>query len=224
MGTWGYKLLENDAALDIKAKWEKELNKYLKVYPNWKGQEVINFYLENHFHNRFDYGDIYSNSELLALAKLLYDNEFELPEEFKRLVENVLTLELQEDALAEWDKPQKRKEVLLSFLTDIKGGLQEITDIINTTSILEFPGKDELSKKIAIWLDSDEDLEKEYPRFLSLVDKIISSRLGYDYEKKHIEVTTQRMMLLAFYVGRLLGFPKDQILDMVSKAKNKIIL
>ena len=135
-----------------------------------------------------------------------------------------MTLELQEDALAEWDKPQKRKEVLLSFLTDIKGGLQEITDIINTTSILEFPGKDELSKKIAIWLDSDEDLEKEYPRFLSLVDKIISSRLGYDYEKKHIEVTTQRMMLLAFYVGRLLGFPKDQILDMVSKAKNKIIL
>ena len=224
MGTWGYSLLDNDAALDIKAKWEKELDKYLKAYPHWKGQEVVDFYLENHFDDRFEYGDIYSNSELLALAKLLYDNEFELPERFKRVVENVLTLELQEDALAEWDKPQKRKEVLLSFLADIKGNLQEIDNIINTTSILEFSGKEALSKKIDVWLDSDEDLEREYPRFLRVIDKLITSRLGYDYDKKHIEVTTQRMMLLAFHVGWLLELPKDQIHDLVDKAKKTTIL
>ena len=224
MGIWGYNLLDNDAALDIKAKWEKELKKLLKTHPEWEGQDVVNFYLENHFDDNFEYGDIYHNSEILALAKLLYNHKFELPQEFKKLVETVVSLELQKKALAEWDKPQKRKKALLDFLDAIKGSIQSTSEIKQVSSLPEYSSKDELLERINSWLESDEKLEDEYPLFLKSVDKLISSRLGFDYDSKHIEVTAQRMMLLAFYVGWLLDLPKKQIQGLVQKAKEKVIL
>lgn len=224
MGNWGYNLLDNDAALDIKIKWEKELKKYLEKYPEWKGQEVVDFYLENHFDYKFEYGDVYNNSEILALAKLLFDNNFELPNKFKRVVEDVLTLELQDEALSEWDYPEKRKKTLLAFIESINGNIQDIDELRKKISILEFSSKGELVNKIKIWLDSEKELESDYPRFLKNVDKLISSGLGYDYDKKHLEVTSQRMMLLTFYIGWMLELPKDLTLDLVDKAKKKVIM
>lgn len=224
MGIWGHNLLDNDAALDIKNIWEKELKKYLNNYPNWEEKDIISFYLQNHFNNKFDYGERYNNLEILSLAKLLKINGYDLPKDFKNVVEIVVSMELQEDSLKEWEKPKKRKEILLTFLDEIEGKIKTVDEIKKKISILEFENKEMLLEKIKIWLKSEKLLEKEYPRFLAIVDKITRSQLGYEYDNFHIEVTSQRMMLLAFYVGWLLELPKEQTLELVKKAKKKVFL
>ncbi len=224
MGHWGFELLDNDTALGIQGVWDKEIKGLLKTYPNeWPAQKVLDFFLENHFNGKFEYGDFYNNIEILALAKLFIDSNLTLPSYFKEVVENVVAIELSEKSLKEWENKKRRERVLLRLLKDIGGEFKK-KKVKNKYSAIEFPDRNILFEKIKIWLDSDEALEREYPRFLKTIDKLIVSQLGYDYGKLYLEGTKQRMMLLAFHLGTSLDLPKAQVLQMVKIAKEKVTI
>lgn len=220
MGAWDYGLLDNDCSQGIMAIWKKEIKRHLVEYPDWGSKEIIDFYLENHFDGKFDCGDYYINNEILSLTVLLVDNGFDLTDSFKDTVENVISFELQRQNLKEWKNPEKRKHVLLTLLEKIEGEIKK--EISFSFSALEFPNKKILFDKISLWIDSDDELEKDDSKFLDVLWKVFTSRLGYDYDKLYTEGTQQRMMLIAFFLGRWLKLPKEDILKLVRKAKNEI--
>lgn len=221
MGSWGFGLLDNDAALGIKELWDKELKVEMRGHSKWDADKILNFFLENQFNGKFTHGDFYDNCEILALAKLLIDSGYRLPESFLNIVEMVISTEMTDDFLREWENPKRRKTILQEFLKEIDGRIKEPKEIGESYPILPFKNKNELHKKIKNWID---DIEDDEPNFLRVFDKILKSRLGYEYDKLYFEGTQQRLMLIAYYFGSLLKLPNEEILKLVEIAKNTDII
>ncbi|MEW6303144.1 MAG: hypothetical protein AB1705_06725 [Verrucomicrobiota bacterium] len=219
MGHWGEKLLENDYARGVVRIWDTEVKREIRGIPKAnQGAWVIQFYRENYFDGEMRIGSTGENAELLALGELMRSRDIVIPPEFKGTLNRVVSLELTEPFLGEWANRDARKKALLDFLEAIGGQLVADVDLDVSSGPLEFANVDELEQKITEWMESDDQLDRECPGFLKLLDRMCRAQLGWDYDDLYHEGSRQRLMLIVFFAGRWLRLPKEEIMRLVKKA------
>src|SRR5262245_5791177 len=109
MGAWNYGPLDNDAALDVKAEFEK------KIEEGNSPAEALRKVLESRGES-VKYG---CEFELIALLQISLERNIPLKVTTKKTIGAALNRELTKERLAEWDSPTERKKVLFALLKKI---------------------------------------------------------------------------------------------------------
>ncbi len=120
MGTWGYKPLDNDAALDIQHLWESKVEDWAATH-HWQPEEIAAHFIDEHWGDAVRYGDSLTNAEIIALVELFRAKDFGMPDNLKKVAELAINRELLPDELQSWENPEARKAALLELLRSIGG-------------------------------------------------------------------------------------------------------
>jgi hypothetical protein len=224
MDSWGYGILENDAAQSVLDLWKSEIaDGKQDVLEKWNSAEAIIAFFEEHlFFHKIGPSDWFSNQQTLALAYLLHLNGFSSVPFFSKVIEIICNAEI-EESLSEWHHPGKRKVVLEGFLNELGLKRRELTPKEKRYGVLPAESKAQLLKMIEGWLDDEDRMEAESPPIMRTFSRVLKCRAGYEYDNRYTNLVQQRMMLLALYTGWSLDMPRDQIIAMVKKAREQPI-
>jgi hypothetical protein len=107
-----YGALDNDAALDVLARWEALSDLPLAA-------AVADFMAR--WGDALNYGDATTNMEVIALSTLVRKAGHQLPKSLRVAYEDALNRELTPSALEAWADPARREAALLAMLADIGG-------------------------------------------------------------------------------------------------------
>ncbi len=114
------------------------------------------------------------------------------------------------------------------LLTRIGGKRRRITKSkLFRHPALEFKSQTELLKKCEHWVTTfkasryDPAIDREYPRFWHVLDRLMMSQLQSSGDEVNLEAIAQRLILLAAYVGLKLDLSVEEILELARKGKGK---
>lgn len=230
MGAWGVGPLDNDTALDMVAAWKAY--RAIGHSPEHSTPEAI---LDHFLGNQgqlgigmtIDWGDVETTTRLIALAALFHRDGLEIRGKVKEYFEETLNWELRKDALAEWDDPKARKAALTELLAQIGGRRRRITrSRLFRHPAIEFKDKKELLRKLEPWVRgiaahklSEFPSDQEYPRLWQVLDRVMRNQLRHLNDDLLVDGTTQRLMLLAAYLGIHCRMTPDETMDLVRRAE-----
>lgn len=219
MSTFADHPLGNEAALDVCDLWRR-------VTENRSPEEnhpeaVLKRLEENGLSVPLYNGEAYRNNQLIALGDLFTSGGVKLPERIRGAVRKAVANEIHPDVLAEWASPEQRKSNLQALCKrmGIKIPTPKQTE---RKHVLEFSSARALQSRIECWIGDRSALEQDYPRFCSVLDRLIESQLGCDYDEAFLDGTRQRLMLMAFYLGWKLDLPPQVTLELVKRARSLI--
>src|SRR5947207_6433063 len=120
MGTWGYKPLDSDAALDVQHIWENYVEEEVRT-ANWYEDAIVNYFVEKRWGDAVNCGDNITNSEIIALVEILRTQNLQIPPKLRRIAADAINRELVEGELNSWADPRQREAELLKMLELIGG-------------------------------------------------------------------------------------------------------
>jgi hypothetical protein len=233
MRAWGYDPLDKDAALNVQHLWDHyiEGSSGSRKYTE---EGIVHYFIEQRWGEAVHYGDSITNGEIIALTEIFRANGLKITEKLRELAETAINRELQEQALELWEDPDKRKMGLLQLLDHIGGKLKKIPK--------EKDGKDpcavyesravaecELMKMTAVepgWEFSDqlfhnEELKRATPEFIKTLHRYVHHGIWEKDGEISAEVKSQRLMMIAYYLGMAIGYSDDKISELIRDAKGK---
>src|SRR5258708_2234202 len=223
MGAWDYGALDNDPALDVIQRWEEWV-----AGPNSIGyEEAINRYFV-YWGDAVNYGDAITNMEVIALVAIHLNNQLPIPKRLIKAAEHAISRELVPDELESWAEPEKRKEVLSRLLTEIGGMIRRVRppkifrdpaihyknttdarrDLLRLANIVRPQGRLGLSQ---LMYHSRESA----PPFLQTVHRLMMHRIWEKDWKIEEQASTERRMMLAWYLGLTSGMTIEEIADLL---------
>jgi len=216
MGAWGYSALDNDPAYDVQYRWEEWTVKS-SYTPSEATEQFIKYWGDS-----IRYGDSITNMEIIALVAIHLNNNLAISNKLKKIAVDALNRELVEEALSEWEIPDKRKETLLSLLKSIGGEVKapKKPKIFKDPSLCYSNTASALCdlKKLSKKKQLDFYGGSEVPPFLKTLNRLFNSQVwekDYNiYEQAHRE----RLMMLSWYLGMHLKMSEEEIKKMMEKS------
>lgn len=219
MGAWGYSALDNDPAYDVQYRWEERI-----VKSSYTTEEATEQFIKD-WGDSIKYGDSITNMEIIALLAIHLNNNLKLPTSLKTISIDAINRELLDEALIEWESPDKRKEILLSLLHSIGGKVRApkmpkiFRDPALCYSSTNAAKKDlyALTKAIKKSKPGYYNIKNE-PAFIQTLRRLFNSQIwekDYNiYEQAHRE----RLMMLSWYLGTELKMSEIEIKEMLEKS------
>jgi len=84
--------------------------------------------------------------------------------------------------------------------------------------IVEFQNADVLFKKLKEWNAERCKFAEEYPKFCVLLDSLMESQLGFEYDEAHLDAARQRLMIMSMYIAWKLDVSSDAVSDILLRA------
>jgi hypothetical protein len=216
MNAFGEHPFENEAALDVLDLWNRLIADKLDQFRRTP-VKIVHRLAKSGLSEPLYNGESYRSQQLIALGELFLKNHIEMPDDLHAALRAALGDELHQNCLDEWKSPSKRKETLIELCKRLK--ITPEPKVPFRVGVVEFASSKELRRKMEGWLDDNAQWENEYPRFCRLLDALIESRLGFDYDATYLDATQQRLMTLAFYLGKKLNMPRNAIVELVKRCQ-----
>ncbi|MCD6069024.1 MAG: hypothetical protein K0S33_3850 [Bacteroidetes bacterium] len=219
--TWGYKSLDNEAAIDVRELWG--------LYFKKPGDEDHVFRkLKLRWADAVNYGDYTTNSQIIALYEIYRQNNLSIPKDLKTFTVDAINRELLEDNLEGWDEKTVRQETLLEYLKTVGGKVKKPTKPIfynnkaipyknDETAINELMKLTKLKKRFGFTLDIHEN--PDMPQFIKTLDRLMTYHVWQADTNTHTASFAQRRMMLALYLGMTNDYSEDQIKKLLEDCK-----
>ena len=231
MGTWGYQPLDNDAALEIQYIWENYVEQYSKEY-HWSEEDIVDYFVKKRWGDAVNCGDNITNSEIIAVVEIFILNKLKITRSLKKIAQDAINRELVEEELKSWKNPDKRRKILLEILKSIGGKTKRPKKIMlfNDPSI-EFKNRaiaerelmklTGFGKKLMFSFDifNHKDLARDLPNFIKTLNRFVHHGIWEKDSNLSIEAQSQRLMMIAYYLGMSLGYSDDKIRRLIKDAK-----
>jgi hypothetical protein len=219
MSSFDESIFGNEPALDMGVLWAEVVAPELDALRSTH-DSILARLEENGFTAPLYRGDSFRNAQLLALGELFIRNGVTLPERLQRALASAVANELYSEALSEWASPTRRKQALLEYCSRI--GIRRPRPRKPTREdLVEYPSSAALDSKLSTWLDDPKQMaDSDYPRLCRILDTLIESRLGFDYDDAYTDVTRQRLMTVAFYLCYKLRVEPRIAKDLLTAARS----
>lgn len=233
MGTWGYDLLDNDAARDLEVVWDTYVARGRETDPErWTPEHVMEFFRHTYWRSPFrganalgvDLENGETATEVLALGALLQRDGLPLPEPFREVLATAANLELSKDRLREWDRPRRREKALVALLETI--GAEREAAAPSANPLREEVAKlREFSRHYPKWIAFvrhprvDEEAERLWPSFIDRLGETVGKGTRTTDSRLEDAAFQLRLMCLAFCAGWWLDLPDEETLALIEKAK-----
>ena len=231
MGTWGYNPLDNDAALDVQHMWEHYVEPGRKEY-GWDEEGIVRYFVERRWGDAVNCGDNITNSEIIAVVEIFQEESLSVPTSLRRIAQDAINRELDEGELSAWEDPDRRKASLLELLDSIGGRVKKPKRVRKfadptVTYANRAVAERELGKLLGSWrklgfhfaMHNDPDLAASLPSFLKTLHRFVHHGT---YEKDSnitVEAVSQRLMMIAYYLGMSVGYDDEKIRGLIRDAK-----
>lgn len=227
MGVWDYGLLDNDPAQDIKELWDEMINGLLRYTP----EDVTKICMDR-WGDAVNYGDSITNSEILALAVLYLNNNFELPKKLRKITIDAINRELVSEELSEWKEPGKRKEALLHLLKETGGKVNPPRKtLLKKDSALYYKDLKIAREDLLSIIDDAngkpwnvycvvkrlEEQNLNIPPFLATLDRYLKHRVWEKDSQINDQAIAERLMMITTFLGMWLKLPKHEIERLLEK-------
>lgn len=243
MGAWDYGALDNDAALDVLARWEALSGLSLDA-------AVANFAAR--WGDALNYGDATTNMEVIALSALVRKAGHHLPKPLRSACEDALNRELTPSALESWVDPARREEALLAMLADVGGKrrkprrpkafkasqiqfattpaahdeLMRLAAYVRKAGYLGladvmYPPPPGLRPEQTFRLHTSDPSPGLAPAFLRALHGLVRAGLAEADTNLADQALRERRMMLAWYLGLVSLMPVEEIEALVSRVEGK---
>ncbi len=232
MGTWGYGLLDGDAALDIVELWEEYFSQ-----PSY-GHTFVEEKCFGRWGDAVKYGDYITNTEILALVALHLDNNIPLSKRLKKTATDAINRELVDDELENFKDPQKRKKILLDLLKTLGGKRRKPSKPrMFRDPALQYRNTEHARKELLrIVKEADgmpwityiicklyfpsqlrKNLNAKIPPFLKTLDRYMKHRVREKDGNIIHQAKVERLMMLATFLGVSIKMSEDEIVNLLDR-------
>jgi hypothetical protein len=231
MGTWGYKALDSDAALDVQHIWESYIQEKVRT-GSWDEKTIVDYFVKKRWGDAINCGDNITNGEVIALVEILRSENLKIPSSLRRIAEDAINRELVDGELNAWAEPRRREAELLKMLQLIGGKrkrpkairlLSDPSASFKNTAIAEreLLKLTKFGKKLMFHYDisNNPELSAVLPDFIKTLNRFVHHGLWEKDSNVSIEITAQRNMMIAYYLGMSLGYDEEAIRQMIKDAK-----
>lgn len=232
MGVWGYGPLDSDAALDVQHIWENYVQGAMDSY-GWTEDDVVHYFVEKRWGvDAVQCGDNITNSEIIALLEIFRAKGLRVTDHLRRIAEGAINRELVKEELEAWQDPPQREAALLEMLDEIGGHVARPEDVSSYRDPpIEFANKTVAEQQLmkltgfgkmlmfSFDIHNNHELQESLPTFIKTLNRFVHHGTWEKDSNVAIEAVSQRLMMVAYYLGMSLGYQDHQIRELINDAK-----